>query len=68
MTGTECDVLIVGARVAGSSLAIRLAQQGRRVVVVDRDAFPSDTISTHFLAFNVVEMLRRQGKKFRLRY
>jgi flavin-dependent dehydrogenase len=57
----EYDALIVGARVAGSSLAIRLARQGRSVVVVDRDSFPSDTISTHFLAFYAVESLRRLG-------
>ena len=61
MTDTGYDVLIVGARVAGASLAIRLAQQGRQVLVVDRDEFPSDTISTHFLAFTAVESLRRLG-------
>lgn len=58
---SEYDALIVGARVAGSSLAIRLAQQGRRVLLVDRDAFPSDTISTHGLGFTAVESLRRLG-------
>ncbi len=57
----EYDVLIVGARVAGASLAIRLAQQGRKVLVVDRDSFPSDTLSTHALAFPAVESLRRLG-------
>lgn len=57
----EYDVLIVGARVAGTSLAIRLAQQGRKVLLVDRDSFPSDTISTHALAFPAVESLRRLG-------
>ncbi len=57
----DYDVLIVGARVAGSSLAIRLAQQGRSVLLIDRDTFPSETISTHFLAFNAVESLRRLG-------
>ncbi len=57
----DYDVLIVGGRVAGSTLAIRLAQQGRSVLVVDRDTFPSDTISTHFLSFNAVESLRRLG-------
>jgi len=36
MPATDCDVLIVGARVAGSSLAIRLAEQGRKVLVVDQ--------------------------------
>src|SRR5579864_404185 len=57
----EYDALIVGARVAGSSLAIRLAQQGRRVLLIDRDGFPSDTMSTHFLNFTAVESLRRLG-------
>ena len=44
----DYDVIIVGARVAGSSLAILLGRQGRRVLLVDRDPFPSDTLSTHF--------------------
>jgi flavin-dependent dehydrogenase len=57
----EYDALIVGARVAGSSLAIRLAQRGRKVLMVDRDSFPSDTISTHGLNFLAVESLRRLG-------
>lgn len=58
---TEYDVLIIGARVAGSSLAIRLAQQGRKVLMIDRDTFPSDTISTHALGFVAVDSLRRLG-------
>jgi menaquinone-9 beta-reductase len=44
----EVDVVIVGARVAGSILATMLGEAGRRVVVVDRATFPSDTLSTHF--------------------
>ncbi|HLZ94380.1 MAG TPA: NAD(P)/FAD-dependent oxidoreductase [Candidatus Dormibacteraeota bacterium] len=60
-TTHEYDALIVGARVAGSSLAIRLAQQGRRVLVIDRDRFPSDIMSTHFLNFTAVDSLRRLG-------
>jgi 2-polyprenyl-6-methoxyphenol hydroxylase-like FAD-dependent oxidoreductase len=44
----EVDVLIVGARVAGSILATRLGMVGWRVLVVDRATFPSATISTHF--------------------
>ena len=39
------DVIIVGARVAGSPLAMLLARQGYRVLLVDRATFPSDTIS-----------------------
>lgn len=61
MPGGEFDALIIGARVAGSSLAIRLAERGRKVVMVDRDTFPSDTISTHGLNFTAVESLRRLG-------
>lgn len=44
----EVDVLVVGARVAGSILATLLGQAGRQVMVIDRATFPSATISTHF--------------------
>lgn len=43
------DVVIVGARCAGASLAMLLARNGHRVALVDRASFPSDTMSTHFL-------------------
>ncbi|HEX2647311.1 MAG TPA: NAD(P)/FAD-dependent oxidoreductase, partial [Candidatus Dormibacteraeota bacterium] len=43
----DADVIVVGSRVAGSALAIRLAFRGRNVVLVDRATFPSDTMSTH---------------------
>jgi menaquinone-9 beta-reductase len=45
---TDYDVVVVGARVAGSLTAARLAQAGMRVLVVDRAQFPSPTLSTHF--------------------
>jgi flavin-dependent dehydrogenase len=61
MAEPEYDALVVGARIAGSTIAARLAQQGRKVLLVDRDEFPSDTISTHGLAFNAVDSLRRLG-------
>jgi flavin-dependent dehydrogenase len=61
MATVEYDALVVGARVAGATVAARLAEQGRKVLLVDRDEFPSDTISTHALAFNAVESLRRLG-------
>lgn len=57
----EYDVLIVGARVAGSSLALLLARRGLAVLMVDRDRFPSGTISTHFMAPPAVALLRRLG-------
>jgi 2-polyprenyl-6-methoxyphenol hydroxylase-like FAD-dependent oxidoreductase len=43
------DVIIVGARCAGSPTAMLLARQGYRVLAVDRATFPSDTVSTHIL-------------------
>jgi 2-polyprenyl-6-methoxyphenol hydroxylase-like FAD-dependent oxidoreductase len=43
------DVAIVGARVAGSTLAALLGRLGMRVLLLDRAAFPSDTLSTHLL-------------------
>jgi 2-polyprenyl-6-methoxyphenol hydroxylase-like FAD-dependent oxidoreductase len=57
----EYDAIVVGARVAGSSLAILLGRQGKRVLLVDRDCFPSDTLSTHLLQAPAVEMLDRLG-------
>ncbi|GAC1596086.1 MAG: NAD(P)/FAD-dependent oxidoreductase [Acidimicrobiales bacterium] len=43
------DVIVVGARCAGASLAMLLARAGHRVALLDRSVFPSDTMSTHFL-------------------
>ena len=37
---TDCQVLIVGAGIAGSSLAWRLARAGRGVVLLEREAQP----------------------------
>lgn len=41
------DAIIVGARCAGSPLAMLLARQGHNVLLLDRTEFPSDTLSTH---------------------
>ncbi|MCS7476968.1 NAD(P)/FAD-dependent oxidoreductase [Umezawaea endophytica] len=57
----DTDVIIVGARPAGSATAIALTRAGRRVVVLDRARFPSDTISTHLLWPGGVAELRRIG-------
>lgn len=60
-THSEYDALIVGGRAAGASLALLLARQGRRVIVADRDEFPSDTMSTHFMNLAAVGALKRLG-------
>ena len=39
------DAIVVGARCAGSPIAMLLARRGYRVLLVDRTTFPSDTIS-----------------------
>jgi 2-polyprenyl-6-methoxyphenol hydroxylase-like FAD-dependent oxidoreductase len=41
------DVIVVGARCAGSPTAMLLARKGYRVLLLDRATFPSDTLSTH---------------------
>ncbi|MEV5584522.1 NAD(P)/FAD-dependent oxidoreductase [Nonomuraea pusilla] len=43
------DVIVVGARCAGSPVAMLLARQGHRILMVDRSSFPSDTVSTHYI-------------------
>jgi menaquinone-9 beta-reductase len=44
------DVIVVGARCAGSPLARFLARAGKRVLLVDASPFPSDQpMSTHFI-------------------
>lgn len=55
------DAIIVGARCAGSSTAMRLARKGYRVLVVDRAMFPSDTVSTHVLQPLAAAALARWG-------
>jgi flavin-dependent dehydrogenase len=55
------DVIIVGARCAGSPLAMLLARKGHRVLVVDRSTFPSDIMSTHYIQAAGVMRLSEWG-------
>jgi 2-polyprenyl-6-methoxyphenol hydroxylase-like FAD-dependent oxidoreductase len=57
----EKDAVIVGARCAGSALAIALADRGWDVLLVDRDKFPSDTVSTHMVYPNTMSRLDQLG-------
>lgn len=55
------DVIVVGARCAGSPVAMLLARRGHRVLVVDRATFPSDTVSTHYVHQAGLSRLRDWG-------
>ncbi|MDQ1500094.1 MAG: hypothetical protein QOI86_3434, partial [Actinomycetota bacterium] len=61
VTPTDYDAIVVGARCAGSPTAMLLARKGYRVLVVDRAAFPSDTLSTHMIHAPGVAALHRWG-------
>jgi 2-polyprenyl-6-methoxyphenol hydroxylase-like FAD-dependent oxidoreductase len=60
------DAIVVGARAAGSPTAMLLARKGHRVLLVDRAAFPSDTLSTHYIHQPGIARLRRWGLLDRL--
>jgi 2-polyprenyl-6-methoxyphenol hydroxylase-like FAD-dependent oxidoreductase len=57
----QFDVVIVGARCAGSPLGALLAGRGLRVCVVDGARFPSETLSTHVIQPCGVAALGRLG-------
>lgn len=58
---TDYDVIIVGARIAGATLAYELGRAGYDVLLVDKMRFPSDVLSTHNLFNNSLAMLREMG-------
>lgn len=55
------DVVIAGARPAGAATAMLLARAGARVLVVERDAPGTDTLSTHALMRGAVMLLHKWG-------
>jgi flavin-dependent dehydrogenase len=61
------DVVVVGARCAGSPLATLLARAGVRVAVIERATFPRDTLSTHIFQAHALAFLDRLGVTERLR-
>jgi flavin-dependent dehydrogenase len=60
------DVVVVGARAAGAATAMLLARQGQRVLLLDRDRYGTDTLSTHALMRGGVYLLSRWGLLDRL--
>src|SRR5262245_12407262 len=61
MGTSDFDVIVVGARCAGSPAAMLLARKGHKVLLVDKATFPSDTVSTHLIHPPGVAALRRWG-------
>lgn len=59
--GERYDAVIVGARIAGTATALGLARRGARVLLLDADTFPSDTLSTHLLWSDALQCLDRLG-------
>lgn len=57
----RADVVIVGARAAGSALAIHLARAGKSVIAIDKAHFPSPTMSTHVIYPNTLARLEDLG-------
>jgi flavin-dependent dehydrogenase len=55
------DTIVVGARCAGSSLAMLLARRGARVLLIDRAAFPADIPHGHFIHRHGPRRLRDWG-------
>src|SRR5215471_4061904 len=60
------DVIVVGARCAGSPVGMLLARNGHKVLVVDKATFPSDTLSTHLIHPPGIAALKRWGLLNRL--
>lgn len=59
--GERFDVIIVGARCAGASLAILLARAGLKVAAVEQVTFPKPTLSSHLMEADGLDFLRRIG-------
>jgi flavin-dependent dehydrogenase len=55
------DTVVAGARCAGAATAMLLAGTGRRVLLIDRGRYGTDTLSTHALMRGAVVQLQRWG-------
>jgi 2-polyprenyl-6-methoxyphenol hydroxylase-like FAD-dependent oxidoreductase len=55
------DAVIIGARCAGAATALLLARAGAKVLMVDRQAYGSDTLSTHALMRTALLQLTHWG-------
>ncbi|GGS25169.1 FAD-dependent oxidoreductase [Streptomyces aureoverticillatus] len=55
------DVIVIGARCAGSPTAMLFAQQGYRVLLLEKARFPQDTLSSHYIHQPGVALLNQWG-------
>ena len=55
------DAIVVGARCAGSPVAMLLARQGYRILLLDRASFPSNSMRNHFIQESGIRQLHRWG-------
>src|SRR5438128_2613588 len=55
------DAIVIGARCAGSPVAMLLARKGYQVLLLDRATFPSDTFRNHFIQPPGVARLQQWG-------
>ncbi|GAA2704287.1 NAD(P)/FAD-dependent oxidoreductase [Actinoplanes palleronii] len=55
------DVIVIGARCAGSPTAMLFAKRGYRVLLLEKVRFPQDTLSSHYLHQPGVALLARWG-------
>lgn len=61
------DVIVIGARCAGSPTAMLLARQGYRVLLLEKARFPQDTLSSHYIHMQGMGLLNRWGLLDKLR-
>lgn len=61
------DVIVIGARCAGSPTAMLFAQQGYRVLLLEKARFPQDTLSSHYIHMQGMALLHRWGLLDKLR-
>ncbi|MGY8684304.1 NAD(P)/FAD-dependent oxidoreductase [Bradyrhizobium sp. UFLA05-153] len=55
------DAVVIGARCAGAATGLLLARTGAKVLMVDRQPYGADTMSTHALMRSAVMQLERWG-------
>src|ERR1043165_7914787 len=64
----QYDIAIVGAGPAGSSAAIRLAEGGKRVVLVEKEKFPRQKLCGEFISPECLEHFAELGVLDRMRH